>query len=648
MMRLTDAALLAVVKFKTRRIRLGIAVVISGLLFVAFSAASFIARGSIASIDAFSREGFAGRYMSQVQTVVDKQYTIGSDKDVIAAAKELDKKLLADKKAEAKRLGIEYDPKSEALAVQSGKDPNGAVQGQESVNTSALQVQPLIHQKLVEASKEYLDTIAENKSKYPVTGIYKSVSLTHDFGPNDGLPAYPYINIIKKGVEVSADQKSYTTQGIDGFKNGWTMMDDQLMTPFLLPNQSLTIDSTGAVPLVAPFGAVEEMLGINKLADSASSQEKLAHLKDVRAKAAGTTFAVCARNQTSGDRQQQAASQQQELINNKNTKDYQKPELIYDKSPTLCSDVVVARDVRDYDTKQLAIKQEQFDQKFGKVAAAQRVITFRVVGVVADLPSGSSFSVEEIIGSLLSSNLGKGWFTPRSALPTLPDYKEYVEAQDQVLSYSSNRYVELPDAATTKQFVKDQTCTATFDFGPNGPLLPKVCQQKKQFFTVTSFGSNSVAMDSVRSGFSKYFVRALLFASVFSALILMGTVGRVMSDSRRETAVFRAIGAKRLDIAQIYITYVLLIGASISIFAIAAGYTVANLFDARYHSALTIKALLAYNANDLGRQFHMRSFDRGDIGWLVLIIMAGSLLSALLPLLTNLKRNPISDMRDER
>ena len=644
-----DSLQLAITKFKTRRIRLAIAVIVSGLMFIAFSTASMVMRGSIASINSFTKEGFAGRYITTVNKSADTDYTLALDKDVIAAAKEADKKLIADKKAEATRLGIEYDANSEQLAVLVNKDNNGSGQQEESVNTAAPQIQSYIHQKIVNKNLKVTAALNAFSQNYNTLGIYKGIALSNFGPPTNGAPAIPTINLIKKGTEVTENnQQNFTNQGIDSFKNGWFIMDDQLITPFMLPNQSLTIDEAGTIPLVAPYSAVEEMLTLPKLPNNATSAQKLDRLKEVRAKATQTTLSVCLRNQTSVERLQQAISQQQDIAKNKGNKDFVKPDLIYDKTETPCADIVVAKDTRDYDTKALSTKKDQFDQKFGKIAAAQRQVRFRIIGIVADPPNGAAFSVESLIGELLTSNLGTGWFTPRSALVGLPEYQNFVASQDEVMSFGSVRYVELKDAAAAKKFVNEQTCTASLIFSQNGPEVPKQCEDNKQYFTVVGFGSNSVALDQIREGFSKYFLRVLLFASIFSALILMGTVGRVMADSRRETAVFRAIGAKRLDIAQIYITYVVLIGVTISTFALASGYALAFIFDAHYSSGLTVKALLAYNATDLSRHFHTIAIDRTDLSWLVLIIMAGSLVSALIPLLSNLKRNPISDMRDER
>jgi Na+/H+-translocating membrane pyrophosphatase len=91
-----------------------------------------------------------------------------------------------------------------------------------------------------------------------------------------------------------------------------------------------------------------------------------------------------------------------------------------------------------------------------------------------------------------------------------------------------------------------------------------------------------------------------------------------------------------------------MIGIAVCLFAIGTGSLVASYFDARYQSALTVKALLAYNASDLSKTFHINSFDRHDMLLLAGVIIGGSLLSAFGPLVSNLRRNPIKDMRDER
>ena len=73
---------------------------------------------------------------------------------------------------------------------------------------------------------------------------------------------------------------------------------------------------------------------------------------------------------------------------------------------------------------------------------------------------------------------------------------------------------------------------------------------------------------------SVFTIVALVIAAI-AALIMMGMIGRVIGDSRRETAVFRAIGAKRNDIRAIYSTYTFFLSLGIVVATLVIGTAVA-------------------------------------------------------------------------
>jgi hypothetical protein len=73
----------------------------------------------------------------------------------------------------------------------------------------------------------------------------------------------------------------------------------------------------------------------------------------------------------------------------------------------------------------------------------------------------------------------------------------------------------------------------------------------------------------------------------------------------------------------------------------------ASYINHRYSLQVSIDTILAFNAHDLSRRVVFYSFYWKDMGYLLLLVMAAAFVSACLPLLTNLRRNPIRDMRDE-
>jgi ABC-type antimicrobial peptide transport system permease subunit len=121
----------------------------------------------------------------------------------------------------------------------------------------------------------------------------------------------------------------------------------------------------------------------------------------------------------------------------------------------------------------------------------------------------------------------------------------------------------------------------------------------------------------------------------------------MIADSRRETAVFRAIGAKKLDIAQIYVLYTVFLSALVTLFAVGVGTLVAMVVQLKWADPITLHALLAYNSHDLDKVFRLYHFHLPDMLYLLAVAVGAGILSAVFPLIRNLRRNPMRDMRDD-
>ncbi len=642
MIRLSDAFTLSVTKLKTRRVRLVVTTIVSGLFFVVLAFASSVFNGTIASIEEFSADGFGSRYITRVEGISGpNDYLMYEDKDLIARAKVIDAELIARKKAVAKELGLTYEPSLEQVSVM----PSGPNGNEGLVDTP--QIQELMQEARAEQSKGFFTAIEKAKQEYDVTAQYQSIALSNfgQFGAATSLPTMVVIKDNKEKPASDSNQFMYGSTGIASLTSGLSLMSDPVLEAFLLPEQSFEAGDSGSIPIVAPYTAAEEILGLGKLPSSASSKTRLERLKEVRIDVSGKTFEICLRNQASLERQQTAEQQQLELETNKNKKGYIKPELIYAKSETVCLDVVIQRDIRTAATKKEAAKQEEFDRRFGKQDAMQRIVTFKIVGVVADPPDFGGFSIKSLIGSLLTSNLGTGWFMPLSTKEKLPEYASIYADTDKIVNYSNGIYLELSNPDEAKRFAKEKTCSFDFFSGADPSVY---CEQQGTPFYLSSFGSNSVALNDAKTGFQTFYFRAAMVIALISAVIMMGTVGKVIADSRRETAVFRAIGAKRIDIAQIYILYSFMLGVIVAVFSVGTGYLLANILNARSADGLTIDALIAYNSSNLDRTFSIVGFNGKELIGLVGIIILAGLVSAVGPLVSNLKRNPIRDMRDER
>ncbi len=416
---------------------------------------------------------------------------------------------------------------------------------------------------------------------------------------------------------------------------------------------SLKIADDGVISVVAPYTAAEQLLNLAPLSAGASPAERLARLQEVRAKAKDLKFSVCYRNETSAARIGEAISIQQEIERNKSTKDYQKPALVVGLPAETCGPVVVTSDKRTAEEKKLAAKQETFRQIFGEPPAKQQIVSFRVAGLTPDPPSGNASVVTELISGLVMSYLGIGWFSPLEA-EQLPFVQELEQSKSVGFANPSENsyFAELPTANQAKKFIEDKSCvpdsfavktSAVSD--SSDPFA--ACAKSGKPFGLVPFGSSSLALDGVKKSFGKFFTIAALVIALIASLILMGIVGRTIADSRRETAVFRAIGAKRLDIVQIYLTYAIFLGMLIGLAALLGGLGMATVANSKWSEELTVSALVAYNAGDLSKTFTLYGFYLRDLLYILGLLLAAGIVSTIFPLLRNVRRNPIRDMRDE-
>lgn len=135
--------------------------------------------------------------------------------------------------------------------------------------------------------------------------------------------------------------------------------------------------------------------------------------------------------------------------------------------------------------------------------------------------------------------------------------------------------------------------------------------------------------------------------TIIAAFILLIIISRTIADSRKESAVFRALGATRLDISQIYFVYTMIVALLTALFSITAGLVVVYIADNLLANQITATLRIAMTPKDLATTFHFWTIDWTIIGAVALSIIAAAVLACLIPLIRNTRRNPIKDMRDE-
>lgn len=634
MIRFSDAVVIAFTKLRTRKVRTVVTVVTASILFGALTAAALITQGVVDSTKRFATGGLSERYISQITHFDMSNDPYRAPESVHTRAEELYQKRIVDKKAAAKRLGVPYDAASEPKPLMS--DPGMNSRTLDVMNSPAALA---AWREYLAAQPTQLDLLKKTLQSYRHTAIF-----TIDRATIDGA-VKPLKNGKENFLATNDPGLNYdgTAQSVD---MGWSYIDDSIAEPFLLDDEVLRAQSDQtALPVIAPYAKVEEALGLKKLTGSASLDERLERIKYIRDRAASVRFTVCYRNQASQALIDEAVRVSGEIEANKATKDYQKPSLIYGLPPAeSCGPAVVTRDVRTAEEKQAASKELQFKREFGEyVDPVQQLVTFRVVGLTPNGLGTDDFStVSTLISSLAGSSLNGMWAVPRGmydAMPNKSDYEKFLPTTLQSATFNVHQFfqpsflVEFAAADDARTFSEAEGCRGID------------CNGSKPF--ITYFGSNSLLLQDLIRDSAKALAIVLLVVMAVAGLILMGMVGRVIGDSRRETAVFRAIGAKRNDIRIIYLVYTLTLGVLVVCAALVIGVLAALWAESAWSEAATAQALLTFTGADMTQKFHLFG-----IWWEALAIVAGAVLlsaftSMLLPLARNLARSPIRDMRDD-
>lgn len=646
MIKLGDTALLAFTKLRTRKIRTIITVVLASLLFGILIAASLVVTGLFRSVEAFRKDGLTSRYIVSVNKAPGDPmalYSLLRDPVLIKAAKSRYAALVEKKTAEAKRLGLTY--------TQASDQPPYTV-GIDGVETLAFSdPNEIVHNLLAE---KYSGQPAFDDARLrTIANRYHAVSFFDEelYAIRRGST----LVVLPSGGEKFYDQSdevatnaNHNDPVIDSFM---TISPSNSAGPFMFPGNGGWEPASGSLPIILPQNIVEQLLGLEKLPDNADARTKLTRLKEVRDKAKSFTFQACYRNSASVGLIQRAIQQQKDIKAHVNDKDFQKPTLIYDlPDSNACANPTVMSDTRSAAEKKADNSQDSFDQEFGdNKSPVSYFVSFKVVGVSPavqseqDIRNSASRNLSDILSNLLATS-GIGQTVPKSLYDQIPDKSRYGDIFTFQPTYlfgnddGKQRYVEFANAADATRFIDEQSCVTQYD---------NTCKPLGRLYQATLSFSNSVALDDIRAKVNTWFGYALIGIIILAAAIMWITISRTIADGRRETAVFRAIGFKRIDIALIYSLYTVFLSILVSIFALCIGLAGALIVNQKLGPALTAQAQYGFGGLDLSKTINLVGVDTAQISLVLLACLITGIVSMIIPLLRNVRRSPIRDMRDE-
>ena len=648
MLRITDSLRLAGTKLRVRRIRLSITVVVSGLLFAALLAGLTMLIGAQRSVEEFDRGSLNNRYLV-AQTAI-RPNNIEFTSNLTARAEVERTQMIKDKQALAARLGLPYDPKSEPPIMQSFPD------SPPHPNNQSVIVQRLIRQETAKLPR----LTADAQWQFARTrGAVRQFSI-------QSIAANGMLNYMERGIESFDDKRQQNNQPtpLEEFKQQFssiTAIDQSLLGGYLLSGASA---KPNEIPLIIRYQDAEVLLGLKPLDKNASNDTQLARLKELRQKAGQLTFSACYRNPASQELLQTAKQQIQAAANQakKPSADYVKPDREYAIPPAdSCAAPTVVKDNRSAEAKRTEANQRQFDQTFGSTQSepAQAKFTFHVVGLMPDDMKATQSDIGSFLQQFLSTRLSHTWIMPRGSMTTAA--QTALESTIQTATNNDQGGANRDETLAIYEFsdpnkARSYLAAASCGEGAAQPEPAEASKTQKSNKSIclphyvvfaSPTGSNSLVNYDAMERLKPIIMWTFIGVTIIAAFILLIIISRTIADSRKESAVFRALGATRLDISQIYFFYTMIVALLTALFSIAAGLIVVYIADNLLASQITATLRIAMTPKDLATTFHFWTIDWTVIGAVALSIIAAAVLACLIPLIRNTRRNPIKDMRDE-
>lgn len=638
MIRFGDAAILAYTKLRTHRIRTGIAIAVAGLLFGLIAAVIMVAQGVFDSVDRFSDEGLNNRTVLSIthiaQGVEFSEYDYMNDNEFVLEVETAHKALVLKKQAAAKKFDITYAPEIE--------DPSPVV-------TDAATKQKVIAESGIEAEAVQQAAGARRVAAhvpFDINTYIKPYSTAKVLGlnttaqPTEG--ALVYMNNGKETLKQSGArrQQMYTQ---DNGAPTLSVVEASLTKPFIIDKDF--DNSKGEIPAIFPYSTAEKLLGYKPLSSKTPTSEKLTRLGEVRSKISDVVVSYCYRNQASASVLSQAITQQAEIARNVSNKEYTKPSLLYAVPKEAdCGTVIVTSDTRTAAEKKQEKNRASYEKEIGTYAGdpVQQKIVVRGIGVASDIATASGGSVGGIVQGLLGSWLSyNSLVIPEDMFNNVPaQYRPAVVFDTGPKKISNYSYfpfetylVEFTDKAQARALM--EKTGSTIGGMPTGDV------------NVTPYGSGVLIVDELRRAFEQVLIWVFLVVGTVAIIILGSMIGRTVAEGRRESAVFRAIGAKRSDIGAIYGMYALLLSLRAVLFAAVLALVLALTVEILFWHEATLGARLAYAASDTTREFHLFSLNSPYLLAIVGVIVAAGLIASIIPILLGARRSPIKDMRDD-
>ena len=617
MLRIRDSLVLVGTKFRIRRIRLTLSLLIISLICAAVCTAILATQESVKSLTENSKNGISDRMMASAMLVNTTNYGAANDPKLIARAEQIWKNKVAEERAIAKKLGIEYEP-------NDSENPILKYDNEKSLNFYGTEI----------GAQVWLDYLKESGEEIRDFNYLKTKLA--DFKPKfyrQKISLMGRINLIirgkefRKDSEISGSERELRQQ----LEAGLNLTSSEITKPFRLKDAKL---NDNEIPILVSYEQANDLLGLKSLTKNSTDKQRYERIQEIRHKINDVKIEVCWRNESSTN----------EVAKYENTKANQEFSPIKYAELGNCANPQIIKDQRSAEEKLVEQNQQKLLAALGKLPAPAeaKLLTYRVVGI-----SGSEMYKNNILSDWQSflSQMANSSITSSSGV--IVDQELFEQSvKDQAIK---NIFINQEPETALKSLSHQENIVVEFskieDF--RWALKKYSCTESScpSDIIINPYGNNLLLAEEAVKYLLGFLNFTLIIVVILTAILIYVVVNRIMSDARKETAVFRAIGYSQFEISQIYMTYIfvysLIVAILTAIFVLIAEVVIRAIYEPNISQFFTY-----FFASDQPIHFVIMRFSPTVVLIFVPIFIVGFIASAL-PLIINTRRSPLKNLRSE-
>lgn len=643
---------LAHTKLRSKRGILITSIIVSSLMFSALIACIIIFTAAEKSATNFVKAAGNDKFLVQVSPNIPT--TIRSTPSPLTAkdAEQIEvfeKKYYGVTRQKYIDAGIDYDSSSEVPILKPNpfRTDESSEDGRWIVDYASPATTAWLTEKLSRYAKTAPNTYSQLKAlgaTYGATGYYSQTTTPFPTLPQSRLVLNDKEDFSPSDIK-SSNSTIYGYLINTAYNSSYQFRDNALVDRYLLTKDAKSLKG---IPVIITAQEAASLFGskVEIGSEPKAESDKRKWLRDIQEKLNGYTYQACTRNSAEQEMLTKVQQDYTNAENNKANSGYKEPSLQFQLPSTACGPITVKKDARTQNEKAIQNDIDKTRKKLGLYISPEHYLTtFQIVGIVNAQPfSEYSTSVESYIKNLLSPQEESfSAIIPRQLYEQLPDnlkFNSQIAAQTDATRHElenttfAPRVLEFNSIDKARAFLSNETCPS-HDLGCAKP------------FYANPYGSNYLILDEIGKLFRQILTVALPILIGLALIIMWFTTSRIMSENRKETAVYRAMGAKRIDITAIYVLYTLLIAARISALSFILGIGAAYAVDRIYGAQLTDTALATFGIITDHMRFSLFDLSSPLLWGILGLIFATSIVASVQPLIRNVMRPPIRDMREE-